>query len=88
MLGYPKFQLTNAQRDELLGEHLPWCEAIVVVPPVNVPHCRDPDDRKFLELTVSASADALVTGDEDLLALAPILNTPVLTPSAFKTVLG
>ena len=89
VLGYPKFQLSEGERDELLGEYLPLCEAVVVDgPAVEVPDCRDPDDRFFLELTVSASADALVTGDGDLLALAPALNVPVLTPTAFKTQLA
>ena len=85
VLGYPKFRLSEAERDELLGEYLPWCEAVEVDRLVEVPDVRDPDDRIFLELAVSASADALVTGDGDLLDLAPVLSVPVLTPTAFKT---
>ena len=87
VLGYPKFRLSQAERDELLGEYLPWCEAAEVDRLVDVPDCRDPDDRIFLELAVSASADALVTGDGDLLVLAPVLDMPVLTPTAFKDAL-
>ena len=86
VLGYPKFRLSQAERDELLGEYLPWCEA-EVDRLVDVPDCRDPDDRIFLELAVSASADALVTGDGDLLVLAPVLDMSVLTPTAFKDAL-
>lgn len=35
-----------------------------------LPVCRDPDDQKFLELAAAARADALVTKDDALLALA------------------
>jgi putative PIN family toxin of toxin-antitoxin system len=35
-----------------------------------LPACRDPDDQKFLELAAAARADALVTKDDALLALA------------------
>ena len=85
---HPKFRLNEAERDELLGEYLPWCETVVVDWPVDVPDGRDPDDRMFLELAVSASADALVTGDSDLLELAPTLDMPVLTPGAFRAQLA
>ena len=85
VLGYPKFRLSQLEREGLLGEYLPWCDVVVVDRPVDVPDCRDPDDRIFLELAVSADADALVTGDSDLLVLAPRLNTPILTPAAFQT---
>ena len=88
VLGYPKFRLGEPERERVLGEYLPWCETVVVGRPVDIPDCRDPDDRIFLELAVSAGADALVTGDSDLLALAPRLNIPILTPTAFKTQLA
>ena len=85
VLGYPKFRLSEPERESLLGEYLPWCEAVVIDRPVDIPDCRDPDDRMFLELAVSAGADVLVTGDGDLLDLAPRLNIPILTPAAFQT---
>ena len=46
-------------------------EAIAeVVTPVEVPRvCRDPDDDQILAIAITGSADALVTGDADLLAL-------------------
>ena len=46
-------------------------EAIAdVVTPVEIPRvCRDPDDDQMLAIAVTGSADALVTGDADLLAL-------------------
>ena len=75
VLGYPKFRLAAGDRQALLEEYLPWCEAIVVPPTVDVPDCRDPEDRMFLELAAAANADALVTGDGDLLVLAPTFAT-------------
>ena len=84
VLGYPKFRLAAGDRQALLEEYLPWCEAIVVPPTVDVPDCRDPEDRMFLELAAAANADALVTGDGDLLVLAPTFATPILTPATMK----
>jgi len=45
--------------------------------------CRDPKDDKFLELAVNGRADALITGDADLLALHPFLGIPIVSPKAF-----
>ena len=45
--------------------------------------CRDPRDDLFLELAVSGQADALLTGDEDLLALHPFHGISILTPADF-----
>ena len=79
VLGYPKFRLSEPEREDLLGEYLQ---------PVDVPVCRDPNDRMFLQLSLSAAADALVTGDSDLLALDETLDIPVLTPIAFRSQLA
>ncbi len=43
--------------------------------------CRDPRDDKFLELAVNGNADAILTGDEDLLALHPFNKVNILTPA-------
>jgi putative PIN family toxin of toxin-antitoxin system len=40
--------------------------------------CRDPDDDKFLEVAVNGRANALVTGDADLLALDPFEGISIL----------
>lgn len=85
VLGYPKFALTTAERDDLLADYLPWCEAVTIPPAFPpVPACRDPFDRPFLELALVAQADALVTGDHDLLALAGRFPVPILTPAEMK----
>ena len=43
-----------------------------------------PHDRVFLELALFAQADILVTGDRDLLALAPAFLIPIITPAALR----
>jgi putative PIN family toxin of toxin-antitoxin system len=45
--------------------------------------CRDPKDDKFLELAVAATAEVIVTGDADLLALHPFRGIAILTPAHF-----
>jgi putative PIN family toxin of toxin-antitoxin system len=45
--------------------------------------CRDPRDDKFLELAINGDADAILTGDDDLLALHPFRAIDILTPAAW-----
>ncbi len=84
VLFYPKFRLTDDEREDLLADYLPWCETVSVSEPPAIPECRDPFDRPFLELALVGQADALVTGDRDLLALAPVFSVPILTPHELK----
>lgn len=42
---------------------------------------RDPNDQHLLDLFVAARADCLISGDQDLLVLAPTFN--VLSPQQF-----
>ncbi len=44
---------------------------------------RDPDDDKFLALAVTGQADAIISGDGDLLELATHEGIPILTPAQF-----
>ena len=85
VLAYPKFGLTAEQRRDLLDDYLPCCETVVVPdPPPAVPACRDPFDRPFLELARAARADALITGDADLLELADAFAVPILSPADLR----
>jgi len=83
VLAYPKFRLSQEDRDDLLSEYLPY--ARVVQPedyrnqPQRVPKCRDPFDDMFLELAQAGEAVDLVTGDRDLLEL----NDPALRRMCF-----
>jgi uncharacterized protein len=88
VLAYSRFRLNEAERQDLLADYLPWCETVTIASPAAVPDCRDPFDRPFLELALAAQADALLTGDGDLLALAPDFAVPILTPRAFRDRFG
>ena len=80
VLAYPKFRLSAEDQAELLADYLPAATVVPVPePPPAVPRCRDPHDLAFLHLAAAGSADALVTGDADLLALAGQTPWRILT---------
>jgi uncharacterized protein len=83
ILAYSKFQLTANEQLEALGGYIPFCEAVDVAKPCSV-ICRDPRDQAFLDLAQSGKADLLVTGDEDLLALAGSTEFVIETPEAYR----
>ena len=85
VLACPKFGLTAGERQNLLDEYLPCRETVTIPdPPPSIPECRDPFDRPFLEPALAGRADALATGDADLLALADSFAVPILTPAALR----
>ena len=49
---------------------------------------RDPKDLSVLRCAVGATADAIVTGDKDLLVLKEFADIPIVTPRQFLTSLG
>ena len=81
-LSYPKFHLDEAEIKKLLESYLPWCETVTVPHVSDLPYCRDPLDLPFLALAKTAKADALVTGDKDLLILAETFTLPILSPAS------
>lgn len=87
-LAYPKFQLSEEDRQELLGDYLPYSEAVSMpAKPPRVPTCRDPLDVPFLQLALVGGADFLATGDKDLLALREKFSVPILTPEELRVAL-
>ena len=50
--------------------------------------CRDPKDNKFLEAAQTGQADAIVSGDADLLAMIAFEGIPILRPAEFLARLG
>jgi putative PIN family toxin of toxin-antitoxin system len=48
-----------------------------------VRECRDPNDDKFLEVALNGSADVIITGDEDLLALHPWRGVAIVSPGTY-----
>lgn len=80
VLAYPKFKLSAAEQKELLADFLPYAEVITLPTPWPVlPTCRDEKDQVFLVLAHVAKADALVTGDVDILAMDDAFPKLILT---------
>jgi putative PIN family toxin of toxin-antitoxin system len=51
--------------------------------PLRAAVCRDPDDDVVLATAVAAGAEAIITGDEDLLVLKAYKRVRILTPRQF-----
>lgn len=83
---YPKFRLEKAEQALLLADFLPYAETLPKHDaPLNLPMIRDPADQMFLALAVVGKADALVTGDSDLLVIKHSFKTlPIMTPGEFE----
>jgi uncharacterized protein len=82
-LHYPKFALSHYEIQMILEQEILPNFAVIEdsVPIGRV--CKDPEDDKFLSCAVSASADFLVTGDKDLLAIRKYKTVRIITPSTF-----
>ena len=63
----------------LYRQHAEWCNPVPLAKPV----CRDPDDDWVLTTAVTGGADAIVTGDRDLLSLKTCAGIAVLSPRQF-----
>jgi len=69
VLGYPQFAQSPDQIDALCLEFAELTRCCALMPDAErakLPKCRDPDDQKFLELSVMGSADWLITRDKKL----------------------
>ena len=60
-----------------------FTSAILIKTKTNITACRDSKDNMLLELAIDGKADAIITGDKDLLALHPFQKIPILTPAEF-----
>lgn len=83
ILAYPKFQLSAGEQLEALASYIPYCEAVEIAKSCPV-LCRDAKDQPLLDLAHGGRADLLVTGDEDLLALAGQTKFVIETPEAYR----
>lgn len=89
VLAYPKFKLTTEDQQELLADYLPYCATVRMPAKLPAtPDCRDTFDLPFLQLAVVGKADYLVTGDQDLLALAGQFVCPIITADQFMKTLN
>ncbi len=84
VLAYPRFGLTGPEINVLIEEEiLPWCEVVETGEEIRGV-CRDPGDDIFLSCAVAAGADAIVSGDRDLLDLGAFRGIPILSVAAFE----
>jgi putative PIN family toxin of toxin-antitoxin system len=81
VLAYPKFKLTAEEREALLADFLPYTESVTLPAQwPDLPQCRDEKDQAFLVLACIGKAEALISGDQDLLALRDEFEPcPILT---------
>lgn len=63
----------------LYRQHATWCEPAALAETV----CRDPDDDWVLATAVAGGAEAIVSGDADLLVLSSYLGIETLSPRQF-----
>jgi len=82
VLAYRKFQLSVDEQLEALCSFIPFCEVVEIARSCPV-ICRDAKDQKFLDLAHRGKSDILVTGDQDLLALAGQTSFVIETPEAY-----
>lgn len=60
-----------------------WEASAWVVPRLRICLCSDDADNRVLECAAEGQAGYIVTGDRDLLTLAPVPALTILTPDAF-----
>ncbi|WP_232511933.1 putative toxin-antitoxin system toxin component, PIN family [Herbaspirillum sp. meg3] len=72
VLNYPHLPVTEDEKPGIRAEfdRLISCLPNATVNTFGLPICTDPDDQKFLELSLQAEADVLITKDKALLKLA------------------
>lgn len=73
------FPTTADELIDVARSFLQWCERTSV----DVPQLRDPKDAMILATALSANAEAIITGDRDLLILREFAGIPILTPQNF-----
>ena len=83
VLSRPKFDrwVSVAERQRFIQLLGGVARRIVVTHRVRA--CRDPRDDKFLHVALNGGAEAIVTGDSDLLVLDPFHGVRMLKPAEF-----
>ena len=83
VLQYPKFNLDEELRMDLMAEYLNYCEIVEVTMRFEI-ECRDVKDQKYLNLAFAGKADVLVSGDEDLLVLEGLCPFRIESPAEYR----
>ncbi len=63
----------------LYRQHSTWCQPAKIADAI----CRDPDDDWVLATAVAGEAEAIVSGDAELLTLSSYLGSEILSPRQF-----
>ncbi|MGZ8184474.1 MAG: putative toxin-antitoxin system toxin component, PIN family [Methylobacter sp.] len=86
VLAYPKFKLSKPEQKILLADFLPYTETVIINGvPEGLPIIRDQADQMFLILAVVGQAEALVTGDADILDTKSSFHAPpIMTLVEYK----
>jgi uncharacterized protein len=83
VLRRPKFDcyVSRKERETFLALLGSTAEFIPIIQLIR--ECRDPKDDKFLEVALNGRADAIITGDTDLLAMNPWRGIEILSPATY-----
>jgi len=83
VLGRSRFDryVSLEDRKQFLRLYGRIAEFVPIIYPVR--ECRDPDDDRFLEVALNGRANAILTGDRDLLSLHPWRNVAILSPREY-----
>ena len=82
-----RLALIDKQAREVLLDYIAAVQVIDAAP-LPQPVCRDPDDDVVLALELAASADLIVSGDNDLLVLDQLEGVPIVNAAQALQRLG
>jgi len=85
VLRYPKFKLSNRQREKYINLIQKISLCVYTKTKIQVIK-EDPSDNMFLELAHETGADYIITGDIHLLKLKKYNRTDIITPKEFLNI--
>jgi uncharacterized protein len=73
--------VSRAERELVLAQIGGAAEFVPIIQLVR--QCRDPKDDKFLGVALNGRADAIITGDDDLLGMHPWRGIAIFSPARY-----